>query len=327
MNIQLNHIFLKFTRESSDNHNKGGSFLFEIKMDYTLANQSQKRILSTCNEIDILEHLSSRSYLSAVYKALKSSQKKFSYRAFAGLLGFGETNYLHLICKGQRALSQTAAEKIATAFQLSAKRKKYLLTLAKYESARKPIEKEKLFGQLVQIAKSTLRSDISQDQMKYFSQWFYPVLRELLEIPEFKNDKNWIANQLIPNIKPDELDKGMQLLEQIGYIVYNDKLKRYEATKEQIRTPKELNGIAITKYHQEMINQGREAIIAVDPDRRDISAITIRIDQEIAEEIKVRIQNFRSSLMNLVSEKQGRGDQVYQLNMQWFPFTKEKEDQ
>lgn len=292
-----------------------------------MANNNQKphnidEIRQICQKFDVIQYLSSRRYLSDIYNHIKANMDRYSYRTFSQTFGFGATNYLHLICKGQRALSVKAAEKVSSALQLELSRKKYLIKLAQYESARIPIEKEKLFAELVQLAKKSLPSELSKEELSYFTEWYHPVIRECVNLPDFNGSKDWIAENLEAPLTPDQIEKSLKLLEQIGYIKYDPTENNYYLSSKQIRTPKEVKGLAINRYHQQMINQGREAIMGVKAKRRDISAVTICISKELAEEIKLEVQKFREKILRK-SELCENGEQIYQMNIQWFPFTKE----
>lgn len=276
-------------------------------------------------QVDVTHYMSSRLFLSDLYKNAKEQIDRFSYRIFANVMGFGATNYLHLICSGKRQLSRSAALKISDALDLSAKKKNYLLTLSEYESARKPIEREQKLSQLAKIAQSNLKSELSKEELEYFSKWYHPVIREMIGMKNFNADPKWITTQIIPRISVDQAEKSLKLLERIGYISFDPKENTYVQTTKHVRTPKEVKGLAICHYHQQMINIGRESIMNVKAKRRDVSAITINVDTKLAEEIKAEIQKFRADILKK-SERINEGNQIYQLNIQWFPFTQEDDD-
>jgi len=283
-----------------------------------------QKIQKICAGFDIIQYLSSRRYLSDCYDAIKRDLQRFSYRSYSKIMGFGSTNYLHLICTGQRALSVKAAEKVAKAFALSSEKKKYLIKLACYESARVPVEREKLFSELVQLAKKSLPSEISKEELSYFTEWYHPVIREFVGLKDFKGDSKWISENLLAPVTPDQIEKSLKLLQHIGYIKFDPVEGTYYQSSRQVRTPKEVKGLAVSRYHQQMIDQGKEAILGVKAKRRDISAVTICVSKEIAEEIKLEVQKFRDLILRK-SEQSDSGEQIYQMNIQWFPFTKEPE--
>ena len=84
-----------------------------------------KGVKEIVEEIDVFAFLSVQHLLSHIYEELKKHLPRYSYRSFSADLGFGETNYLHLICTHKRQLSLRSAQQVASHLGLHAERRTY----------------------------------------------------------------------------------------------------------------------------------------------------------------------------------------------------------
>lgn len=284
---------------------------------------SKVMISEVAKTLKLTTYLSSRKYLVALYTAMKEQAIKYSYRKFSEDLGFGATNYLHLICQQKRKLSKKAAAQIGEALELKAKEKRYLNCLAAYESAKKVSDKEKIFEELMQITRSSLPTNMSKDQLEYFAEWYHPVVRELVCEVDGVGDVDSIVEKIFPKITPDKVKKSLELLQRIGYIDVDPQTNSFVAKAKHIRTPKEARGMALSRYHHKILDLAKDSITSVSAKRRDISCITIAVDEDFADEIKDEIQQFRAKILEKASGRK-KNKQIYQMSIQLFPCTSEE---
>lgn len=280
-------------------------------------------IENIAKSVKVTRYLECRTFLCDLFAAISAELKKYTYRRFAEDLGFGPTNYLHLILKGTRRVSVKAAQRIAEHVHLRGIDKQYFVNLARHGNAKSNVEREQIFSILVDLKSRELSSELDRDSLEYLSEWYYPVIRELLGLPGAQGTVEWIIDRLVPHLTPEQVRKSLELLERTGHIKWNKTRKAFSLAQTHVRTPAEVRGIAIVRYHNEMLARAAEAITKVAAERRDISALTIQVSDEGAQEIKLELQNFRKKILEL-SEKYKDADQIYQLNFQFFPFTKEK---
>lgn len=283
------------------------------------AGQALKAAAEAAPPTGFLEY---RDFLAAAYTWLKKNLERYSYLQFAGDLGFGRTNVVHLIIQGKRPLSPKAAEKIAVAMSLGQLEKEYLLTLVRYQNARSPRQRDELFDAIHAIKNRLLKTELDRSQLEYFSEWFHPVIREMTFMKEFKSDPDWIAAKIFPRIRPEQARKSLALLESLNLVRFDAQRGRHVPTTARVSTGDEVASIAVIRYHQQSIALGREAITSVQEDRRDVSAVTVCVSEAVAHRMKAEVQAFRKKILALADEVKD-GDQVYQLNMQLYPLTKQ----
>ena len=266
-------------------------------------------------------YLEYRGWLEHLYLCAKQNIEHYSYIQFSGHLGFGENNVLHLIIRGKRNLSPKALDKIVEILQIKGTERLYLESLVRYCNSRKSEEREELFQRMLQLKSKVLTSPMEQNQLEYYSEWFHPVIREMTAMADFRSDPYWIADHVVPRILPEQARKSLELLDGLKLISYNEELKRHQQTQSIVSTGEEVASHAVVRYHQRVLELARDAITRVDPEKRDISAVTVAVSEETAQMMKAEIQAFRKRLLAL-AEKDESPDRIYQVNFQLFPFTK-----
>jgi len=161
--------------------------------------------------------------------------------------------------------------------------------------------------------------EIEKDQYDYFSQWYYAAVRELILLPDFQEDPEWIAENLHPKITVKEAQAALELLLRLGFVKRN-RSNTLVQSERNITTAQEVRSLAVANYHRQMIRKAAESIERTAYEKRDISSLTMAISQDKFQEAKRRIQEFRRELNVLLSED-GEADAVYQINFQIFNLT------
>lgn len=263
-----------------------------------------------------------RKYLGAIYDVMKESSDSFSYKQFSEVLGYGESTLMHQIIKGYRPLSKKSAQKLMTTLALKGADKKYFLTLVDYVNAKKTKDRDVQFQKLLRLRSESLPTELDQNMLHYFSEWYHPVIREMIELPLLQSDPKKIAQTLTPSITTEQAKKSLKLLESLGMICFDEKTDTYKKTLTHIDSGPRVKGMGLLGYHQGMIDRAKDSLTGVKAKRRNISAVTVRCSEEKAQRLKSMIQAFQTELLE-EAEADNTGDQIYQINLQLFPFTEE----
>lgn len=283
-----------------------------------------KLIVAIASRVSVSRFLDYREYLQAVYEAIKQELGKYSYLNYSDDLGFSRTNVLHLIIKGRRPLTSKAAIRIADVLQLQGKERKYFEDLVAYHNSRDSMKRELLFQELVELkTKEVKAEDNLLAQLEFFTEWFHSAIYELSFTSTFSDDPKVLAATLTPRIRPEQARKSLELLERLGLLSRDADSGQYKPTHSRISTGDEIASLAITRYHQKMIELGKESLTAIHAQARDISSVSIAIPSSLLPEVKKEISLFRKKLLNM-AEQARNADVVYQTNIQLFPLSRDK---
>lgn len=269
------------------------------------------------NKPDILTYLNYRVYLRDLFSFNKTHFRVFSNRYIVKKAGFGSPSTLNNIINGKRNVSLNAAERFAAAFQLHETERRYFLALVAFNQAASLTEQEKHFEVLTSLrTNNKTAGKLESGQEEYLSQWWHPVVREALMLPDAKKSSIWLARVLNPAITPAEAKASIKLLKRIGLVTKKNGAWRQK--EKTLASDPQLLTVKAAQFHRQMIRLGMESISRVDQEDREISGTTIRIAKKDVPRCVELIREFRKKLLCLAATSEN-ADQVYQFNSQLFP--------
>jgi uncharacterized protein (TIGR02147 family) len=161
---------------------------------------------------------------------------------------------------------------------------------------------------------------LKESQYHYLSRWYFVLIRELVGLPGFKEDYDWVSKQILYSITPLEAKKTVEELIKLG-MLERDPSGKLIQTSVNVGTPDEVTVSSVAQCHRELMAKASESIDVVPRSKRDISAVTFTLSEKGAGQIKEKIQKFRKEILEIVS-RDGDHDSVYQLNFQFFTLAK-----
>jgi uncharacterized protein (TIGR02147 family) len=251
--------------------------------------------------IDIFKYLDYRDYLQEVYNCLKKSRKGFSYRSFAKQACIPSPNYLFRVLQGSRNLTDNYCPHICTALDLSPDEARYFVALVNFNNEKKPEKKEESLRRLLMLRHTRGEFRLEDKKLKFFAKWYYPIIRELVIVLDFKEDYNLLARSCIPRITAVQAENAVRYLLSNGFIK-RDESGKYIQTDPVITTGAEVNSVFLRKYHRQTITQCADALDSVKLFERDISSLTMSVSKKTFQDIKIEIQEFRKRLLALAKK-------------------------
>lgn len=272
------------------------------------------------DNINIFNFFNYREYLNAVYTHLKTTRIGFSHRTFARDAGISSPNYLFRVLKGERNLNLKYMPNFCKALKLSAEEVKYLEVLVQFNNEKSSQAKEEFLRKLLTLRYSRGEYKIEDKKLLYFSKWYYPVIRELVKIVDFKEDYNLLARSCIPRITAVQAANAVKYLVKNGFIE-KDKNGRYTYANPVITTGPEVNSTILRKYHKQTIMQCADALDTIDMAERDISSLTMSVSKKTYKKMKKEMQDFRKRLLAMARDDK-KGEVVCHAGFQLIPKSK-----
>lgn len=270
--------------------------------------------------VDVYRYLDYRAFLRDFYEAKKEKSRAFSYRAFSKRAGLASPNYLKLVIEGQRSVSAKMAERFAQACGLDADASRYFSHLVAFNQAKTSSERTLHYGKLTSFQHYRQAHKLEIAHAAYYSDWYMPAIRELAAFRDFRDDPEWVADQLIPTITPLQAARAMETLLELGLLV-RDPTGRLVQADALLSTGAETRGLHIAAFHRAMTQRAIESIDLVAAQDRDISSLTLCLSRGGLRAFKERIQRFRRELLEL-SALESEPEQVVQINFQLFPLSR-----
>lgn len=266
----------------------------------------------------VIQYNDYRLYLRDLYSYKKAINPSFSMRRFAQISGFKSPNYLQLIVEGKRNLSPELARSLANAFKFSENEKAIFVALVKKANAK--TEKEIAEGERERLLaiKKFVAKKMPADQIRVLTEWYHLPIRELVLLPDFRLDGQWISEKLFGLVTPDQAVKSFELLVSAGFIGVVG--GRYEV-KEPVMTLETIRfrGEFLKKYQSDTLCVWSKALEKMSEQHKEAIVLNIPIATKNIPELKLRINAFMDELIGWLQDEPAP-DQVVQLGTHLIPF-------
>ncbi|OWV26175.1 TIGR02147 family protein [Fibrobacter sp. UWB1] len=267
---------------------------------------------------DILEYTSYRQYI-ADYYAERKAKSAFSWQEFATLAGFSSSIFLKYVSEGRYNLGEATAVRVATAMKLADYECDFFVELVKFDHAKTDAEKKAAYGKMISIAEAHKAKVLEGDSFRFFSDWKNPVIRELA--PAMPGAKPLaLAHACREKITAAEVSETLNFLVKAG-LLQKDDAGNYTQTEKSVTTgPMEVTPVAVRGMHRQMGEFALDAIEGVPQAERHFSGVTLGVTHEAYDEIVQEIAECRKRII-AIATRDSAVDEVYRLNMQFFPMT------
>jgi uncharacterized protein (TIGR02147 family) len=272
---------------------------------------------------DIFTYLDYRSFLADFFAAKKKDNFHFSVRMVAYRLGCNP-GFFTRVLKGTRNLSPHYILKLTDVLKLNTKQKKYFELLVNYNQAKKQIEKDHYFRQL-DIFRSSKVKTTALAQHAMYAEWFYVVLRELINIIPCKNFSEatcrLIAKHFDPRVRPDQIRQALAILDDVGMLKRSGN-GTFTVRERFITTGMDIPQVIINRVLIQFIDLARFAVDRFPRQERSLSTLTFSVSERGFEKIREKLDQYRREILSIVNEERDTIDRVYHLNMHLFPVTR-----
>ena len=282
--------------------------------DRIFMNKEIKMDTKNLTKINIFAYDNYRIFLKDYYEFRKSSKHGFSYRQFSMECGFKSPNIMKLIIDGKRNLRDQTLTQVAKCLKLTKDSKKYFQNLIKFNQAKTDVEKSNYWENLKELSHNQNIAFSELTDYEYLSKWYHPVIRELVNSPDYASDPYWIFNKLGGTVNISDITLSLQLLAK------SEDVK----SKNFLKSSDEISSLVIRNYHQQMLERAKASLQSCPLEYREFGSQTMSVDIEEMKHVKKLIKEFRQSIMEWLNREDRTTDSshVVQLNLQMFPHTK-----
>jgi uncharacterized protein (TIGR02147 family) len=266
----------------------------------------------------IVEYNDYRVYMADFYEERKRTSA-FTWREFARIAGFTSPSYLKLVCDGKSSLSRVAMNRVAVAMGLVGYEIDYFEAMVNFVNAQKDDVKKKYLDKMAAISAANKVRLIDENAFEYYESWKNPVVRELAPMMPGAMPGE-IAKKCCQTVSVQEVRKSLNFLENAGFLKRTHE-NVYEQTDKAVAGSKEALPFAIRMMHREMGRLGIESIDQFDAEERNVAGVTLGVNREGYEEIVKELEVCRKKIISIAASC-GKLDQVYRLNLQFFPLSK-----
>lgn len=269
----------------------------------------------------IFKYNNYRHYIRDYYLEKKRTTGYFTYRYFAQRAGFASPVFIKLVIAGKANLSNNSIEKLCVAMDLPLTDCEYFKNLVLFNQAKTAEKKHQFLEKLRDLNHHYSAEVLETDKYDFYSKWYYSVLREIVPNSDVYDDCAALGALLIPALKKRETKKAVKLLEQLQ-LLQKQADGSYKQARKLISTGSEVESLAVRDLHIQMADLAQEAIKNIPKKERDVSGLTMGVSRNTYDKVIKELKNFRERIIRIIAEDEEAVDQVYRLNLQFFPLSK-----
>lgn len=266
---------------------------------FDFSESSDNEIMETQNDT------SSQLWLENLLADKIKKNPQFSLRAFARLVEVSPA-VLSRILSGKRRLTFKLAVRIADALNLG------------------PMEREHLYSFYMgseaggdESVTDSVERELTIDCFNAMKDWYHYGITQLILMKGFKEDSKWIASML--GITDLEAKMAIDRLLRLEILDRDESGKLYR-TSTHLKTSTDVASSGIRHFQKQILEKSIYSLEHDDILERDITSITVAINEDRVMEAKKEIMHFRKKIAEFLCE--GEKTRVYNLGIHLIPLSK-----
>ncbi|MBR6854073.1 MAG: TIGR02147 family protein [Fibrobacter sp.] len=264
----------------------------------------------------IVEYSDFRKYMRDFYEDRKL-RSAFSWREFSKNAGFSSPSYMKVVCDGKSKLSRIGVERTGAAMGLSGFEMDYFRAMVQFGQAETEEKKTAAYKKMIAIAKTYKVRTLEGELFQYYDTWRNPVLRELAPIMPGATPGE-MAKMCYPEISAAEVRDSLDFLTKSGLLKKVD--GNFVQSETSVKGTTDATRLALRGMHRQMSKLAIPAL-ELPKEIRNFSGVTMGLSRESYRKIEGVLDECRRQIIDIAAEEKNI-EQVYRLNLQLFPLTK-----
>lgn len=258
------------------------------------------------------------SLLHKALQRLRADNSRFSIRSLALKVGMS-SSYLSKVIRGEKPLNVSLVKKLSAPLALDRIEIQTLhRCLLELETHDLDHSGELLSGTLKKNAAAEYKTFAKRDYI-LLEKWYYIPLLNLVTLPGFQDDPQWISKKL--GVPFSEVKDTLKMMVHAGYLEIKDGFLRTGQLK--ARFPTHRSHEAIRKHHIHMLKKAENKLLTKvsqeDFEERLINGISFAGDSRRLAQAQSILNQALYEVAELMSS--GEPDHIYQMNLQLFKVT------
>ncbi|GEM_PF-545562 len=243
-----------------------------------------------------------RTWLAQLLESKTKKNPQFSLRAFARMVDVNPA-VLSRVLSGKRKMTFNLAVRIADALVLGPEERERLYSFyLSHESERTDQDKKE--------------KELSIECFTAMKEWYHYGITQLLYIDEFREDYKWMSRML--GISELEVKLAVDRLLRLEILDRDERGQLYR-TSTHLSTTTDIASAGIRHFQKQILEKAIHSLEHDDIQERDITSITVAINEDKMKEVKAEIKKFRIRMSEFMGE--GEKTRVYNLGIHLIPLT------
>lgn len=263
----------------------------------------------------IFEYLDYRVYLKDSYEERKSESPFYSYRVMAESFGLFPSN-LFRILHGDAHLPARCQSRAIEVLGLTGRSAEYFLLLIAYSRERSAKARSEILEKAMAL-RDVSRKTVEERELEYFTNWWTPVVRALLELTAGRANPGELGASLLPPVDAKDVQASLELLTELG-MIKKASSGRLLPAEVHLTAGGPAKAKAIHAFQKQILALASDSLKRFKPADRDVSTLTLSVDDRAFGEIRELIRECRRQIQKTVEESK-HPNRVMHLAMAFFP--------
>jgi uncharacterized protein (TIGR02147 family) len=270
----------------------------------------------------IFEYLDYRDLLKDAFEERKACSPLYSYRMMAEALGQDTSNIFRILQKDAHLPARCQSRAIEY-LGLTNRSAEYFVLLIAYARERSTQARHEILEKALALRDVESRQ-LANKELEFFRDWWIAPIRALLEVVDGRAQPSALAKRIRPEVSEAEVEKTLALLLDLG-LVKRASSGRIVLSEAHLNANGKEKAEAVRHYQRQVLALASESIDRFPKEQRDVSTLTLAIDEAAFKELREMMREFRQQVQKRVEETP-RPDRVMQLSMAFFPLAPAQAD-
>ena len=262
-----------------------------------------------------------RDFLKSYYEQRKKEMPFYSYRMMGDKLGL-DSSFLYRVIQKKQHLPIHVLPTVKELLGIYGRSAEYFDLLVAAGVIKNSDKKSELLAKAVAL-RDVERRSLQIAELKFLENRWISAVRAYLELNGGIVNIKKIASELNPPITEEQAAEAIEILKEVG-LVKSISSGRLVPTESHLTVSGAEKAKAVRHFQKQVLFLASEALENIPVKERDISTLTLSVDEACFEDIGEMLKEFRRLVQKRVDESK-HSDRVMQLSMAFYPVTKTSE--
>ena len=241
-----------------------------------------------------------RDLLKNYYTQRKLDMPLYSYKMMGQKLGL-ETSQMFRVLNKELHLPNRSIPLAKNLLDLKGRNAEIFEILVAASKTKSPAKKDKLYKMALSLQDVDLRN-FSASEYLFLSKWWIPVVRALIEMNGGHAEVSRLVKQISPAVSEDQVREAIAVLKDLKLITPLAS-ERYATTVANFTSGGSATKVAaIRSYQNQLLALAQNALVAVEPSKRNISSLLVGVDDDCFEDLNEMTLEFRRQVQKRAAE-------------------------
>jgi len=282
-------------------------------------NHGSATTTAQAKSLNVFDYTSARQFMLDSLAEKQRRNPGYSLRQWCNKMGLQSHTLLTLLLQGKRPLRIKHAQFLSKGLDLNSQENLYFQALIQLENAETLEEKNLCRLWLSDLHPGGNFTTRELDEFSAISDWVHMTILSMSRLKGFTGAEEEIRKKLGKKISIHEVRMAVNRLLDLGLLEKKD--GTLVPTYHRVVTKDDVANSGAREYHRQVIDLAKNAIEEQDVSERELQSFAIAVPNEKIDLAKQMIRKFRTQFAEAIGASIGTGDEVYQMNMQFFRLT------